>query len=64
MRMLRRYAIDLAIFPAVFKGGTEFCLLGLFQMTFTVTVLHDVLHTRSAFPEPRTILHAAANMRY
>ncbi len=37
---LRGHVIDLAILRAVFNCGMEPCLLGLFQMTFTVTMLH------------------------
>jgi len=57
---LRGHVIDLAILRAVFKCGIETCLLRLFQMTFTVTMLHELLRTQRAFPEPQAILQAAA----
>jgi len=54
---LRSHVINLAILCGVFKCGTEPDLLRLFQMTFTVTMLHLVLKTQSAFPEQQ--YHAA-----
>ncbi len=55
--------VDLVILRAVCKCGLEPCLLGLFRMTFTVTMLRYILQTQSAFPESQAILQAAASMQ-
>ena len=59
----RSHVADLAILDAVFKCAVDPCLLGLFQMAFAVTILHELLETQSALPAPQVILQARAIMQ-
>lgn len=60
MSPFRSHVADLAILDAVFKCAVDPCLLGLFQMAFAVTKLHELWDTQSALLAPRATLQAAA----